>query len=331
MPHTIEVVVSMTVSEEDFDVNHLEERVRRLRDQTGRELFVRALAELDEMALASHPQAARQRRVERHLDTTLGHVVFSRWRVQGAGRTTCLLDRLLGLPRSSRVSPAVKKRGCELAARMTYREAARVLSEELGTPLRAASVHRWVQEVGVAVQAQELVADGSSSREPSVRARELVVAEIDDTPIRSQQAGEEKIYLKLGIAYSQKQRVGKQDRWELTDKLVYGGAESPEEFAERFYMRVEQELAVERARHVLVKGDGAEWIHQLAEHVFPGHVFQLDRWHCWTGWPCCAGTRRASGNGSRNGSLRAAWSRCCVRCVSWSEPTLGANRRDGNC
>jgi hypothetical protein len=53
----------------------------------------------------------------------------------------------------------VKKRGCELAARMTYREAARVLSEELGTPLRAASVHRWVQEVGAVVQAQELAAD----------------------------------------------------------------------------------------------------------------------------------------------------------------------------
>ncbi len=36
---------------------------------------------------------------------------------------------------------------------------------------------------------------------------------------------------------------------------------------------------MEQARHVLVKGDGAEWIHQAAAHVFPRHVFQLDRWH----------------------------------------------------
>lgn len=30
--------------------------------------------------------------------------------------------------------------------------------------------------------------------------------------------------------------------------------------------------------HVVVKGDGAEWIRQGAEQVFPRHVFQLDRW-----------------------------------------------------
>ena len=279
MPHTIEVVVSMTVSEEGYDVNRLEARVRVVRDQTGRELFVRALERLDQMAREAHPGAVRQRRVERRLDITLGHMVFSRWRVQSAGHASCLLDRLLGLPRSSRVSPAVKKRGCELAARMTYQDAARVHSEELGTPLRAASVHRWVREVGAVVQAQELAADaGSSSSRPSV-ARELVVAEIDDTPVRRQQPGEEKLFLRLGIAYSQKQRVGKQTRWELSDKLVYSGVESAEEFGEHSDVRVEHEFAVERARHVLVKGDGAEWIPQLAEHMFPRHVFQLDRRH----------------------------------------------------
>src|SRR5712692_9037060 len=45
------------------------------------------------------------------------------------------------------------------------------------------------------------------------------------------------------------------------------------------YVRGGPAFAGERAGHVLVKGDGAEWIHQLAEHMFPGHVFQLDRWH----------------------------------------------------
>lgn len=28
-----------------------------------------------------------------------------------------------------------------------------------------------------------------------------------------------------------------------------------------------------------MKGDGAEWIAQGAAQVFPGHVYQLDRWH----------------------------------------------------
>lgn len=147
MPQTIEVVVRLTISEEDFDVNRLEERVKQARDEAGRELLVKALEVLEEEALAAHAGAVRQR------DTSLGHVVFRRWRVKAGGKTTCLLDHLLGLERHSRARPAVKKRGGELASRMTYREAGAVLSEELGTLVSAQSVHRWVQPLGDQVAA----------------------------------------------------------------------------------------------------------------------------------------------------------------------------------
>ena len=273
MPQTIEVVVRLTISEEDFDVNRLEARVEQARDEAGRELLVKALEALDEQGLENHPQVARQRRVERHLDTRLGHVAFRRWRVKQEGKTTCLLDRLLGLERYSRASPGVKRRGVELASRTTYREAAGVLSEEVGTSLRAQSVHGWVQRMGEQVEAQELAGPGRAEAAP-----EVVVAELDDTMVRSQEPNARQFALKLGIAYSQKQRVGR-ERWKLADKVVYGGEEEAEEFAERFYGRVAGALGVATARHVLVKGDGAEWICQAAEQVFPGHVFQLDRWH----------------------------------------------------
>ena len=84
--------------------------------------------------------------------------------------------------------------------------------------------------------------------------------------------------MKPEIGYSQKQRQGPQ-RWKLTDKVVYGGVEEPENFAARFSARREESLRVEEAEHVLVKGDGAEWICQGAAQVFPGPVFQLDRGH----------------------------------------------------
>jgi len=272
---TIEVVVRLTISEEDCDVNRLEKRVRAARDEAGRQLFVRALARLEEEALAAHPKATRQRRVERHLDTTLGHVGFERWRGKGADSTTCLLDRLLGLPRNSRASPAVKRRAAELASRMTYREASTVLSEELGTPVSAQSVHAWVQPLGEAVMERELA---PTSALPPTPARDVVVAEWDDTMLRSQQAGERQFAMKLGIGYSQKERQGPK-RWKLADKAVYGGVEEPENFAERFYARMESCFQVEQAQPVVVKGDGAEWICQGAAQVFPQHVFQLDRWH----------------------------------------------------
>ena len=273
MPQTIEVVVRMTISEEDFDVNRLESRVRAARDQAGRELLVRALEALDERGLENHPGVARQRRVERSLDTTLGHVIFWRWRVKAAGKTTCLLDRRLGLKRHSRVSPAVKKRGAELASRMTYREAAGVLREELGTAVSGQSVHGWVQPLGEQVEEGEL-----SPGSPTRSAPEVLVVEWDETMVGSQEKGEEKFAMKLGIGYSQKRRVGPK-RWALTDKVVYGGVEEPEDFAERFYTRMAGSFRVEEVQRVVVKGDGAEWIAQGAAQVFPGHMFQLDRWH----------------------------------------------------
>lgn len=48
MPQTIEVVVKLTISEEDLDVNRLERRVREARDQAGRELMVKVLERLAE-------------------------------------------------------------------------------------------------------------------------------------------------------------------------------------------------------------------------------------------------------------------------------------------
>ena len=275
MPQTIEVVVRLTISEEDWDVNRLEGRVRAGRDEAGRELLVKALQALDERAVEEHAGAVRQRREERHLDTTLGPVVFQRWRVKKGRQTTCLLDRLLGLERHSRVSPALKKRAGELASRLTYREASTVLSEEVGTPVSAQSVHAWVQSLGGAVVERELLRPAASPARP---AREVLVAEWDDTLVRSQEKGAEKFAVKLGIGYSQKERVGRK-RWKLTDKVVYGGVEEPETFAERFYARLEGSFQVQGVGHVVVKGDGAEWICQGAAQVFPGHVFQLDRWH----------------------------------------------------
>lgn len=306
MPHPIEVVVRMTVSEEDFEVNRLEERVRAARDEAGRQLFVRALARWEEEALAAHPGAARQRRVERGLDTTLGHVMFQRWRVKCKGKTTCLLDRLLGLGRSSRVSPGVKKRARELASRRTYGEARTVLREELGTTLSAQSVHDGVQPRGEAVEERERILPSTPASPSAPRpAPEVVVVEWDDPRVRSQEAGERQFAMKLGSGYSQKERQGPK-RWKLTDKGAYGGVEEPEVFAGRFYVRREDRFQVERAPPVVVKGDGAEWICQGAAQVFPRPVFQLSAGIYGIASPSSPATSPAGGNGCSVLCRRAA-------------------------
>lgn len=167
----------------------------------------------------------------------------------------------------------------EVVVRLTVDEAdwdvhhleARVLSEEVGTPISAQSVHAWVPALGRAVEGRELGGPPAASAP-----REGVVVEWDAPPLRRQEKGERQVFVQLGIGYSQKPCRGPK-RWALTDKRVYGGVEEPEEFAERFWVRMEGSFQVSRAGHEVVKGDGAEWIRQGAEQVFPGQVFQLDR------------------------------------------------------
>jgi hypothetical protein len=110
------------------------------------------------------------------LDTRLGHVVLARWRVRKDSQTSCLLDRLLGLPRYSRASPGVEAWGSELTRQMPYRQASAALSQELGTRLSAQSVHAWVGAMGQAVEEQELEREEKGPAVP----RDVVVAEWDD-------------------------------------------------------------------------------------------------------------------------------------------------------
>ncbi len=160
-----------------------------------------------------------------------------------------------------------------MATRLTYREAAAVLSEELGTRMSGQSVHGWVKEFGHRTEAR-----GLSPPSALAERRELVIVEWDETVLRSHERGERQSGMKLGIGYSQERQVGPKC-WKLTDQVGYGGVEEAETFAERFYDRMGGCFQLSGVAHLVVKGDGAEWICQGADQVFPGYVFQLDRWH----------------------------------------------------
>ena len=130
---------------------------------------------------------------------------------------------------------------------MTYREARAGRREERGTPVRAQSVPTWVPPLGEAIAERELIpVSASASPSAPLPRREVVVAEGDDTLVRSQAKGEAHFAMKLGIGYSQKQRPGPQ-RWKLTDKVVYGGVEEPENFAARFSVRREESSSLSLA------------------------------------------------------------------------------------
>ena len=88
--------------------------------------------------------------------------------------------------------------------------------------------------------------------------------------------------MKLGVMYSGKQLVSetaKYKRYRLTEKTLYGGIEEPGEFGEKLYLKGEEKLALSKARHLLVLGDGDLWIKNIADGPYFMATYQLDWRH----------------------------------------------------
>ena len=74
-------------------------------------------------------------------------------------------------------------------------------------------------------------------------------------------------------------KTAKYKRYWLSEKTLYGGIEEPEEFGEKLYLKGEEKLALSKARHLLVLGDGDSWIKNIAEGPYFMATYQLDWQH----------------------------------------------------
>ena len=73
--------------------------------------------------------------------------------------------------------------------------------------------------------------------------------------------------------------TAKYKRYRLREKTLYGGIEEPEEFGEKLYHKGEEKLALSKARHLLVLGDGDPWIKNIADGPCFMATYQLDWRH----------------------------------------------------
>jgi len=59
------------------------------------------------------------------------------------------------------------------------------------------------------------------------------------------------------------------------ERVRYGGAEPAQDFGERLFLKGEAQLGLTRAKHLLLVGDGADWVEVLAGHNRPGQDLRL--------------------------------------------------------
>ncbi len=104
--------------------------------------------------------------------------------------------------------------------------------------------------------------------EKEIVVTEMDATEMDATILHSQEKGQKKLTVKVGVMYSGKElesETAKYKRYRLREKTLYGGIEDPEEFGEKLYFKGEEKLSLFKARNLLVLGDGDPWIKNIAE------------------------------------------------------------------
>ena len=217
----------------------------------------------------------RRDKVPRYLFTQLGLIRFERHKVnyKEEGKFGFLLDDVLGLRPYQAATRWVRQRALELAVEYPFRKAMSLLRHEIGDEISHRTIHRWAQEEGRKLREeeearQEAVFGRAEKTRNDGKQREIVVLEVDGTMLHSQEKGEDDFEAKLGIMYSGKElesEIAKYKRYRLSEKTLYGGIEEPEKFGEKLYLKGEEKLALSKARHLLVLGDGDPWIKNIAE------------------------------------------------------------------
>ena len=112
--------------------------------RVARELFLCAVATLEEKAISQNG-GARQRREPRWVATVFGRVRLHRYRVRSGDRTFHPVDEILGLRRGE-ASMAIRQLTLELTRKLSYRDTAYVLSVLTGERFTYQHVGRLLAE-----------------------------------------------------------------------------------------------------------------------------------------------------------------------------------------
>ncbi len=128
----VEYLVTISLPDDGWDVNMLEEACWKVGREVSQGLFLLALEKRGEEVVA-RTKGSKKGKVPHYLVTRFGVITIRREKVnQSNGKGCYPLDRATGLLPRQETTLWVKKRACELANEYTYRPAAALLSAEIG-------------------------------------------------------------------------------------------------------------------------------------------------------------------------------------------------------
>lgn len=286
---TVSTTVNISIPEEGMTLEALEEMISSHVQQAASKLLLHA-CKAQETRILDNQEPGVHRNKQRPLDllTRFGWIRLTRWQVKDKdGHYDCPLDDVLDLKPRQHASPWIKAQAVSLSTRLPYRQAAYLLSSFVEEPIDHRTLYRWVQQAGAHIVAQEdelqeaVFVHGEIPPRDSLQ-REIVVAEVDGTFLRAQREETRDFEVRMGVLASGKALesvTAKHRRYRLLERVCYAGVERAQDFGERLFLTAEAHLGLSHARHLLLVGDGADWIEALAGHNRWRAIYQLDWWH----------------------------------------------------
>jgi hypothetical protein len=298
----IEVLLGAAVVKE-LDLEAVETALRRQALRVAARLLEERLnADRSDQSGATQPCACGQRaryvgRRAKRFQSVLGEVKLERayYYCSGCGQGCCPRDGALGLEGAS-LSPGVQRMVASVGAAVSFEEGSALLRELAGIEVEAKQVERVAEQLGAEIAQQERTPE-PLGEQPSAPTLYLGM---DGTgvPMRStelagrpgkQPDGEAKTReVKLCTVWSAESRD--EEGWPVRDQGSVSYSAAIESAASRdtdpelsqFTQRVEREAIRRRCREaarLAVIGDGAVWIWNLAQELFPQAIQIVDRFH----------------------------------------------------
>lgn len=229
-------------------------------------------------------------------ETALGEMMLERayYHCEGCQSGFCPRDQALGMDGSS-LSPALTRMAGLAASMVSFKEADELMRELAGVLLGAKQVERTAEGLG-----REIAMDERNVVEPSVPCAPTMYLGMDGTgvPMRpselqgrqgKQPDGSSKTReVKLVTVWSAEGRdeegIPVRDLGSVTYSAAIESAatHTTDESLSEFGKRVDREArrrGFDRAPRRVVLGDGAVWIWNLADELFPGAVQIVDLYH----------------------------------------------------
>ena len=281
----MQVTVSLTVElPSTATFCEIEEACVQASRRAGREAMEQICRRMEHARGRGARRARGGRR--RTILTRFGHLTLTRGRARRPDGTRCFpLDERLGLAPHHEASPWVRRRGCELAACHPCREAAGLLSAEVGTHVDHRAIWRWVQQDGDrklrerAERVQAMFSDGEAPPRPAGPVPPRLTVAVDATGIRLVEG--EGGSVKLAVSFTGTEQFTPSRR-ALLRRHVFADICEPDAFGQALAYELERVYGAHRIDACMLLADGEAWIKNLAGDWLPTARYQCDHWHLAT-------------------------------------------------